>query len=81
MHQGVLVEWTDTNPSNNTFEGTAREIFRVWLNTRSHQLGEVMAARVVHAEDFRAVPSNVLFDGFVSVHSTSTPWSSRAQAS
>ena len=42
MHQGVLVEWTDTNPSNNTFEGTAREIFRVWLNTRSHQLGEVI---------------------------------------
>jgi hypothetical protein len=42
MHQGVLIEWTDTNPSNNTFEGTAREIFRVWLNTRSHQLGEVI---------------------------------------
>jgi hypothetical protein len=42
MHQGVLIEWTDTNPANNTFEGTAREIFRVWLNTRSHQLGEVM---------------------------------------
>ena len=42
MHQGVLVEWTDTNPSNNSFEGTAREIFRVWLNTRSHQLGEVI---------------------------------------
>ena len=42
MHQGVLIEWTDTNPSNNTFEGTAREIFRMWLNTRSHQLGEVI---------------------------------------
>jgi hypothetical protein len=42
MHQGVLVEWTDTNPSNNVFEGTAREILRVWLNTRSHQLGEVV---------------------------------------
>jgi glucose/sorbosone dehydrogenase len=42
MHQGVLIEWTDTNPSNNTFEGTAREVFRVWLNTRSHQLGEVV---------------------------------------
>ena len=24
MHQGVLIEWTDTNPANNTFEGTAR---------------------------------------------------------
>ena len=42
VHQGVLIEWTDTNPSNNTFEGTAREIFRVWLNTRNHQLGEVV---------------------------------------
>ena len=42
MHQGVLIEWTDTNPSNNTFEGTSREIFRVWLNTRNHQLGEIV---------------------------------------
>src|SRR5262245_42271563 len=42
MHQGVMIEWTDTNPSNNTFEGTAREIFRVWLNTRNHQLGEIV---------------------------------------
>ena len=42
MHQGVLIEWTDTNPSNNTFEGTAREVFRVWLNTRNHQLGELI---------------------------------------
>ena len=42
MHQGVLIEWTDTNPSNDTFEGTARELFRIWLNTRSHQLGEMI---------------------------------------
>lgn len=42
MHQGVLIEWTDTNPSNNTFEGTAREVFRLWFNTRNHQLGEVV---------------------------------------
>jgi hypothetical protein len=42
VHQGVLIEWTDTNPSNSTFEGTARELFRVWLNTRSHQLGEMI---------------------------------------
>jgi hypothetical protein len=42
MHQGVLIEWTDTNPSNNTFEGTSREVFRVWLNTRNHQLGEMV---------------------------------------
>ena len=42
MHQGVLIEWTDSDPSNNTFEGTAREVFRIWLNTRVHQLGEVI---------------------------------------
>ena len=42
MHQGVLIEWTDTDPSNNTFEGTAREVFRVWFNTRNHQLGEMI---------------------------------------
>jgi len=42
MHQGVLIEWTDTNPSNNTFEGTGRELFRLWLNTRNHQLGEIV---------------------------------------
>ena len=42
MHQGVLIEWTDTDPSNNTFEGTAREVFRVWLNTRIHQLGDII---------------------------------------
>ncbi len=42
MHQGILIEWTDTDPSNNTFEGTAREVFRVWLNTRNHQLGEMI---------------------------------------
>ena len=37
-----MIEWTDTDPSNNTFEGTAREVFRVWLNTRNHQLGEMI---------------------------------------
>jgi hypothetical protein len=42
MHQGVMIEWTDTNPSNNTFEGTGRELFRIWLNTRNHQLGEIV---------------------------------------
>jgi hypothetical protein len=42
QHEGVLVEWTDANPSNSTFEGTARELLRVQLNTRSHPLGDVM---------------------------------------
>jgi hypothetical protein len=42
QHEGVLVEWTDSNPSNSTFEGTARELLRVQLNTRSHPLGDLI---------------------------------------
>jgi hypothetical protein len=40
QREGVLVEWTDTNTSNATFEGTAREVLRVQLNTASHVMGE-----------------------------------------
>ena len=42
INEGVLIEWTDTNTSNTTFEGTARELMRVRLNTRSHPMGEVV---------------------------------------
>jgi hypothetical protein len=42
QNEGVLVEWTDSNPSNSTFEGTARELLRVQLNTRSHPLGDII---------------------------------------
>ena len=38
---GVIIEWTDTDPSNATFEGTAREILRLELNTYGHPLGEM----------------------------------------
>jgi hypothetical protein len=41
INEGVLIEWTDTSTSNMTFEGTARELMRVRLNTRSHPMGEV----------------------------------------
>jgi hypothetical protein len=40
--ESVLIEWTDTNPRNITFEGTAREILRVQLNGRIHPMGELM---------------------------------------
>jgi hypothetical protein len=40
--ESVLVEWTDTNLRNSTFEGTAREILRVPLNGRIHPMGEVV---------------------------------------
>jgi Glucose / Sorbosone dehydrogenase len=42
QNEGVLVEWTDSNPANSTFEGTARELMRVQLNTRSHPMGDLI---------------------------------------
>jgi glucose/arabinose dehydrogenase/cytochrome c2 len=37
----VLIEWTDRNPANATFEGTARELLRVFHPTPIHPLGEI----------------------------------------
>ena len=42
LYEGVLVEWTDTNPSNATFEGTARELLRIQYNTRIHLLADLI---------------------------------------
>jgi hypothetical protein len=42
LYESVLVEWTDTNIKNSTFEGTAREILRVGLNTGMHLMGDVL---------------------------------------
>jgi hypothetical protein len=39
QREAVLIEWADANVSNATFEGTARELMRVALNTRIHPLG------------------------------------------
>lgn len=39
--EGVVIEWTDTDTSNTTFEGTAREVLRLQLITYSHPLGEM----------------------------------------
>jgi len=41
-YESVLVEWHDTNISNATFEGTAREMLRVGLNDRIHPMGDLM---------------------------------------
>jgi hypothetical protein len=40
QREAVLIEWTDTNTSNSTFEGTARELMRVQLNGRTHPMGD-----------------------------------------
>jgi mono/diheme cytochrome c family protein len=37
----VLIEWTDRNPSNRTFEGTARELLRLQHPLPQHPLGEM----------------------------------------
>ena len=53
LREGVLIEWTDRNTSNATFEGTARELLRIQLNTRIHPLGDLIfnpAARRGDAE-------------------------------
>ena len=41
QREGVLIEWSDSNPANQTFEGSARELLRVQLNTRVHPLGDL----------------------------------------
>lgn len=41
-YESVLIEWHDTNISNATFEGTAREMLRVGLNDRIHPMGDLL---------------------------------------
>jgi hypothetical protein len=40
--EAVVIEWTDSNVSNATFEGSARELMRVQLNTRIHPMGDLI---------------------------------------
>lgn len=42
QREAVLIEWTDTNIANFTFEGTARELMRVSLNYRIHPMGDLI---------------------------------------
>jgi len=39
--EAVLIEWTDRDPRNATFEGTARELLRLQLPGAIHPLGEM----------------------------------------
>jgi hypothetical protein len=39
--EAVLIEWSDTNTANTTFEGTAREVLRVQFNTRIHLIADL----------------------------------------
>ena len=49
--EGVLIEWTDTNRDNGTFEGTARELLRLQLNTRIHPLADLVFNPVARRGD------------------------------
>ena len=40
--EAVLIEWTDTNISNSTFEGSARELMRVQYTGRIHPMGDLI---------------------------------------
>jgi Glucose / Sorbosone dehydrogenase len=42
IRQSVLVEWTDTDRNNSTFEGTAREILRVGFTGTAHSVGDLL---------------------------------------
>jgi len=41
QRDAVLIEWTDSRISNDTFEGTAREVMRLQLNNRIHPMGDL----------------------------------------
>lgn len=40
--EDVLIEWTDSNIHNSTFEGTARELLRVNLHGQIHPIGDMV---------------------------------------
>ena len=42
QNESVLIEWTDNNIKNSTFEGTAREILRVGFNSMIHPMGDIL---------------------------------------
>jgi len=51
VREAVLIEWTDTNTSNMTFEGTARELLRLRMNTQIHPMGDLMFNPTAHPGD------------------------------
>jgi len=51
VREAVLIEWTDTNTANTTFEGTARELMRLRMNTQIHPMGDLMFNPTARAGD------------------------------
>jgi hypothetical protein len=42
LRHSVLIEWTETNLTNVTFEGTAREVLRVGFRTSIHPIRDLL---------------------------------------
>ena len=42
QRESVVIEWTDSDISNTTFEGTAREVMRLQYNGRIHPMGDLI---------------------------------------
>ncbi len=40
--EAVIIEWTDSDISNSTFEGSAREVMRVQLNSSMHPMNDMI---------------------------------------
>lgn len=51
LREGVVVEWTDADISNATFEGTARELLRMQLNLQLHPTGDMIFNPLAKAGD------------------------------
>jgi len=51
VREAVLIEWTDTNTANTTFEGTARELLRLRMNTQIHPMGDLIFNPTARAGD------------------------------
>ncbi len=49
--EAVLIEWTDTNTADTTFEGTARELMRVQHNVQIHPMGDLIFNPTAKAGD------------------------------
>jgi glucose/arabinose dehydrogenase len=47
----VLIEWTDSNITDTTFEGTARELLRIRLYSRIHPVGDLIFNPVARRGD------------------------------
>ncbi len=50
-HEAVLIEWTDSNITDTTFEGTARELLRIRLYSRIHPVGDLIFNPVARRGD------------------------------